>query len=681
MAMSSSAQNEFAKWYFGRYTGLDFMTSPPTVINHSTMSTYEGSASAADGAGNLLFYTDGITVWNKQQQVMANGTGMLGDASTVQSALIVRQPGKQNIYYVFTLAAQGGTAGLCYSLVDMSLAAGLGSVTVKNAPVFTPCTEQLTATRHCNGIDMWVVTHDFNSNGFLSFLLTSSGLNPTPVVSAIGPAPPTFTPNNTKIGQGTIKISPSGKKLGLTFFNGSDSSEVAVFDFDRGTGTVSGYLSLITGTVNYYGCEFSGDGTKFYTSSSGAGAKSVYQWDLCAGSDPLVFASKTPVGSHTVNSAGQLQLAPDGRIYVVVWGTQTMSAINNPDLAGTACNYVPIALSVASGTNGSGLPNFYGGAMKNLPQFSYTVNPVISCNTVTFSTPSYTTGCASSAYSVQSVSWNFGDPLSGAANTSTLTDPTHNYSAAGVFTAKLIFHYACGADTVYKEIGIPGPGVFVTNDHCTDSATLTVSGGTGPFTFTWFPSAQTTPVATVTTGFYTVAVTDGNNCTHSVQAQLNTFPSPTLSVKSVSICPNTAASLVASGATSYSWSPGNGSGNTFTASPASTQVYTVTGSYTTGCSSKATVTVTVLGCVSVSEVPPYDRQIKIYPNPAANIISVECPEQAVISISDMAGRLLHRQELEPGVNAVDIKLLKSGAYLLDVSGKSGQVLSRMIKVD
>src|SRR6185295_8881502 len=94
-------------------------------------------------------------------------------------------------------------------------------------------------------------------------LVSSAGVSTIPVVSSIGPVPPTFTPNATALGQGTIKISPNGKKLGLTFFNGSNNSEVAVFDFDRSTGTISNYLSLLTGTVNYYGCEFSPDGTKF----------------------------------------------------------------------------------------------------------------------------------------------------------------------------------------------------------------------------------------------------------------------------------------------------------------------------------------------------------------------------------------------------------------------------------
>src|SRR5687767_12401385 len=111
-SLNSFSQNEFTKWYFGRYTGLDFMTNPPSVITHSTLFTFEGSASAADAAGNLLFYTDGGTVWNKHKLAMANGTGLLGHGSTVQAALIAKQPGNSNIYFVFTLDFQGGPNGL-----------------------------------------------------------------------------------------------------------------------------------------------------------------------------------------------------------------------------------------------------------------------------------------------------------------------------------------------------------------------------------------------------------------------------------------------------------------------------------------------------------------------------------------------------------------------------------------
>src|SRR5689334_22157659 len=109
------AQKERNIWYFGNKAGLDFNTSPPTVLNNSQMNTVEGCSSIADAQGNLLMYTDGMTIWNKNHQVMANGSGLLGSSSSVQGALIIKQPGYANLYYVFTLDDTFGPDGFRYS--------------------------------------------------------------------------------------------------------------------------------------------------------------------------------------------------------------------------------------------------------------------------------------------------------------------------------------------------------------------------------------------------------------------------------------------------------------------------------------------------------------------------------------------------------------------------------------
>jgi hypothetical protein len=57
------SQNQNKKWFFGALAGLDFMTTPPTILTGG-MNTIEGCASIADAAGNTLFYTDGANVYN-----------------------------------------------------------------------------------------------------------------------------------------------------------------------------------------------------------------------------------------------------------------------------------------------------------------------------------------------------------------------------------------------------------------------------------------------------------------------------------------------------------------------------------------------------------------------------------------------------------------------------------------
>jgi hypothetical protein len=340
------SQNENTKWYFGGHAALDFMTSPPTILFGSAMATYEGCSSIANSAGNLLFYTDGITVYNQLNLVMANGTGLLGNNSPCQSSVITKQPGSSGTYYIFTVQGVAGSAGMNYSVVDMSLAGGQGSVTVKNAPLYPmPCSEQITGTRHCNGTDVWVVCHDRNTTQFKAFLLTAAGVNTIAVTSAVGGTPSIL---------GCLKISPNGKKLGAAHY----SEGTWMFDFDNSTGSVSNGIAL---NLSYwpYGCEFSGDGTKFYASNfiPSVGTSALKQWDLCAGSATAIVASKYS-DSLAINGMYSMQLAPDGKIYIAS-GTTSLNVINNPNAAGSACNFIVGAQATAlTNTVSRSLPNF-----------------------------------------------------------------------------------------------------------------------------------------------------------------------------------------------------------------------------------------------------------------------------------------------------------------------------------
>lgn len=121
-------------WYFDNYAGIDFNVSPPKALTNSTLSTLEGCATICDNNGNLLFYTDGISIYTKNHALMNNGSGLKGDPSSTQSGIIVPNPTKTNIYYIFSTSDKP-SEGLYYSVVDISLNGGLGSVTTKNSPL------------------------------------------------------------------------------------------------------------------------------------------------------------------------------------------------------------------------------------------------------------------------------------------------------------------------------------------------------------------------------------------------------------------------------------------------------------------------------------------------------------------------------------------------------------------
>lgn len=465
-------QKELSQWYFGAQAGLDFLSTPPAILMNSSMRAPEGSVSIADSSGNLLFYTKGDTIWNKLHQVMQNGMGLLGDQSTSQSAIIIKDPGNTLNYYVFTLDQLAQPNGLHYSVVDMSLASGNGSVTLKNVSVYADsCSERLAATRHCNGTDVWILIHEFGSNNFRSYLLTSTGFNTVAVISSVG------TIHSNSNWSGCMKISPNSKKLAVATYD--IPGPIELFDFDNYTGIVSNPFTV--GTINKaYGCEFSPDGSKLY--ASGINGNALYQWDLCAGSNSQIALSQYTVSG---TSLFQIQRAIDNKIYVARFNQQSIGVINNPNLAGNLCNYVDAGQSIAPKGSLSGLPNFLYDVFTGLPKvFTYTVNTSLGCQTLMFSPMNISlvnTSCSATGSNYNGLKWIFGDPASGSANTSTLSNPTHAFSGAGIYTVKLIINGNCAIDTLIQHITIPSNPVLNVSANTTicagETVTLSASGG------------------------------------------------------------------------------------------------------------------------------------------------------------------------------------------------------------
>jgi gliding motility-associated-like protein len=435
------AQNQTAKWCFGQKAGLDFMTTPPTPFT-SSIITQEGCSSVADVAGNLLFYTDGITVYNSLHNIMTNGSGLLGNSSSTQSGVIIKKPGSATIYYIFTTGLQNGS--IYYSVVDMSLSGGLGAVTIQNTLLYTGSTEKLTAVRHCNGADMWAMTHDYNTNIYRCWLVTSAGINMTAVTSAVG------TIHTGAVGH--LRASPNGKKLAVGIYT---AGKFELCDFNSSTGAVSNALVLASFS-SPYGVEFSPDGTKVYCTREVSG-NPIYQWDLCAGSDQAIIASQYTIATAPGALSMALQAGPDGKIYCAVYNANALGVINNPNVYGAGCNYMNGGQTIAPNTNRLGLPNFLTSYL-SVPNFSYSQGG--SCSGLSFTAPTIPAQGGCSAQSpIQGLTWVFGDPGSGAANTSTVTNPVHSYPAPGTYTAQLVVSTACGNDTATKVVTVLGPTV------------------------------------------------------------------------------------------------------------------------------------------------------------------------------------------------------------------------------
>lgn len=353
-------QNAHMNWHFGNGVGLNFATGNPVPFSGSMITTQESCASVSDNSGNVLFYTNGITIWNKNNSPMPNGSGLLGNTSS--QCIAIPRPGNPDKYYVVATDAMFSdpSNGLTYSEVDMSLDNGNGDVTsFKNISLSPSGGEWLTAVPHANCTDTWIITHGNTSNPvFMAFHVSASGIDPTPVITDLGYS---VVFNSTA---GIMKPNGAGTLIAMTrpFMDGI----VDLITFDPATGIATGSSNLHANTSNRsYGLEFSRSGNKLYVGEFSFGK--LFQYDMTASN---IAASRTEIGDLSVpGEAGQLQIAPNDKIYVnynvFPAGSNFIGAINNPETPGTGCGFVQNAVSFGPSTI-NGLPWHYNPLVPNL---------------------------------------------------------------------------------------------------------------------------------------------------------------------------------------------------------------------------------------------------------------------------------------------------------------------------
>ncbi len=351
-SLSLFAQKEGQNWYFGKKLGLDFSTTTPKLLKNGAIDTYEGCATISDGDGNLLFYTDGIQVWNKNHEVMPNGKGLGGHVSATQSAVIVPKPKSQHIYYVFTIDASENklVGGLKYSEIDMRLNDGLGDITTKNIDLISPTCEKITAVMHQDELNYWVITHEWNNNKYHAFLVSETGVNKKSIVSEVGSV---FT-GAFKNGNGYLKASPKGKLLATTFHS---ENFVELYKFNNQTGVISKPILLEGLKGMPYGLEFSPSGKKLYVGLFFGGA--IYQFDLKKHNLETIMDSKYTVRKKEKKlQMGALQLAPNGKIYISDLYSQYIPVINKPNYAKKNCNLKKDGIDLGEPVGRLGFPTF-----------------------------------------------------------------------------------------------------------------------------------------------------------------------------------------------------------------------------------------------------------------------------------------------------------------------------------
>ncbi len=359
-SVSGQFQNQDKFWYFGYNAGLNFNTAPPTPLSDGALRSLEGCSSISDSSGNLLFYSDGRTAWNRNHLPMLNGTGLLSNPSSAQSVMILPDLQVNNRFFLITVSP---TDGVNYSIIDMTLDTGLGGIVPgrKNLLIRTQTQEKITAIPGAAGSGIvWIIIFD---NGQYHAYRVGGGLvNVQSLVTSTIPLSNSLTDD-----RGIIKASPDGTKI-INTSVGLNNPAILT-SFNNNTGVVSNAIPLTTPTVykSFYGAEFSPNSRFVYlngnTASMGNGCggtnqREILQYDMFGSAG--WYLNPIPLGGSTgsVSSRGSLQLAPNGKIYFARACQPFLGSIDNPNVLGTRANYIDDAIALAPGTTSrEGLPN------------------------------------------------------------------------------------------------------------------------------------------------------------------------------------------------------------------------------------------------------------------------------------------------------------------------------------
>ncbi|MFZ9848456.1 MAG: hypothetical protein ACO3EE_09945, partial [Flavobacteriales bacterium] len=487
--VSTYAQTEI--WYFGdngsnKGYGLDFSGGgSPTVIGNGNPKQpntefYETVTTFCDGSGNVLFYSNGLFVWDATNTKMPGGTtklqGPVGSspvlASAVQGALTIRIPGSTTKYLLFTTRGIDGPAnGLRVNRINMALPGNgtvgspLGDVEMRDSLISASSSEMLTAVGTCDSI--WVIGHESNSYNFIKILITAAGITSVSTQSV-------STPNQWDtgilggLGRGSLAFNPNGTKLAMT---GEWPIGTHVMDFNIPTGNITNPTKVkdpTNTTYNGYGTEWSPDGTKLYVSS--IGAQGIFQYD-----------ANTATSTWVVNSGSYAELVKglDDKIYV---GRPSEGANTHLGVIAT-----PNAASgPASGFAANGV-NIGSKVSYAMPQ-TYVCS--IVCETISLSNPSsictgtnldlstlLNVGAPSGTWSIQSGSGG------------SIVGSTFSSSSAGSFTLRYTATVPSEACTPFDEVTLTvNAGLVVTmanQTKCSADPAVTFDAGISGGTYVW----------------------------------------------------------------------------------------------------------------------------------------------------------------------------------------------------
>ena len=494
-SISSFSQWHDAIWMYGqndpvdpRYGTfyLDFNEMDPQLhVLNRDMNLDVTVATMCDSTGNLLFYTNGIYLANFNHEMLENGDSLNpGELTwqysqnglfTFQSLIALPFPEHENQFYLLHLKLDYDTKfGLAVNtfyatLIDMSKNDGYGKVIEKNIELLTNQTlGTITAVKHSNGRDWWLVISDFLGYYYKVFEVTPDGLSLLSEQDFMGIPPEVFGIN------GAIVFSSDGTKM-AQFEVPLD--QVVFYDFDRCTVVISDpNVVQLPETTLGGGQAFSSNGRFFYIASS----VFILQLDLWASDIEASLDTVAiydgfvdPSTSGLATRFFAMQNGPDGRIYInTTNATKYLHYIQYPNKKGDSCQVVQhgIELPFFNIFTSPHFPNYRLGPLDGSPcdtlgldnhplaGFRHAVDSSNSLRVI-FTDNSF--------YQPTDWLWDLGD-----GSTSSLKDPLHKYDSPGTYLVCLTVSNQYDSDTFCREVTVDAPNA--TNESITQAPAVKV---------------------------------------------------------------------------------------------------------------------------------------------------------------------------------------------------------------
>jgi gliding motility-associated-like protein len=514
------AQNRDNTWFFGSSLGMQFNGGGMSIIPAGTSPFYSpyAAASYSDPAtGNMLFYTNGSTVYNRRHQVMDNGDFINGSQLAVH-CYIVPHPGIKDQYFIISSSSQNSR--LYYAIIDMNMDNGFGGVVSKVNPInIAKADKAFTVVRDLYDDGYWLITHMYGQNQFICYRIGKNGIETPGVASMAGPIMPGG--DGFEYIRGKMTSNSTGTEF--LFSNGTNEDYfLQLYAFDKRCGKVTFKTNFQPDILQAYAplayAAFSPDDKLVYAAWFYISTQNfLYQYNL---NDPDPDATRVRLHAQLME-LGDMQVGPDGKIYMAAvengMVSSKISVINNPNVAGAGCDFRLYQYSLSN--NPSHFTEHFIEYIRDVsPQRRGYAKPKITFTNSCEGEP--VSFAIADSFVADSFRWHFGD-----GNSSTLKTPFHKYSITQDYPVTFTWYMCNRRHEITDTLKLrKKPLVNLGNDStlCAGSGMI-LNAPPNADGYRWNTGDSTPAIIADTPGTYRVSVRNGG-CIGEGEIKISYYP-------------------------------------------------------------------------------------------------------------------------------------------------------------